>query len=101
MVGGSWLMNGDLQRKNILIRRRTRSTNQQNNDDGESVADEFQVSLVDFENAGWYPSYWEYFKTIFGCRWDDDWSEYVEEVILDPYHQEWAFCNSLFLHTFY
>jgi aminoglycoside phosphotransferase (APT) family kinase protein len=84
---------GDLQRKNIVIRRTTGPN------DGECT--EFQVSLVDWENAGWYPTYWEYFKSMFACRWDDDWSEHLDTIILDPYYVEWSFCNTLFLEAFY
>lgn len=39
--------------------------------------------VVDWENYGWYPGYWEY-----GCammsKWDNcDWEDWAQEVILD------------------
>lgn len=52
---------GDLQAKNILLR----------------AADGVPV-LLDWECAGWYPSYWEYTNALWTSRrWDDDWFRFV------------------------
>jgi hypothetical protein len=63
---------GDFQRKNILVK-----------DDGNLV-------LIDWESAGWYPSYWEYALAMFACGgWRDDWHKYVAGV-LDEYPNEYV-----------
>ena len=62
----------DLQRKNIMVC--PKSTN--------SLHREFEVSLVDWEDAGWYPEYWEYFVAFTGFGlWDNDWCQQIEKVI--------------------
>ena len=67
----------DLQRKNIMIR-----------DDGTLV-------IIDWETAGWYPSYWEYSLAIFACgRWDDDWHIWVAKI-LDEYLNEFAWMDMI------
>ncbi|KAF2867737.1 hypothetical protein BDV95DRAFT_631086 [Massariosphaeria phaeospora] len=52
----------DLQRKNILFRKA-----------GELV----EVALIDWETAGWYPSYWEYAIKFCTLQWVDDWPQYL------------------------
>ncbi|KAH9221242.1 kinase-like domain-containing protein [Leptodontidium sp. 2 PMI_412] len=67
----------DLQRKNILMRN-----------DGSLV-------IIDWETAGWYPSYWEYTLAMFTCgRWDDDWHTWVTKI-LDEYPNEYAWMDML------
>jgi hypothetical protein len=65
---------GDLQRKNILVRQ---------------VGTSFEVGLVDWEAAGWYPSYWEYSILFTSIQWKDDWPERLEQII-DPWPSEAA-----------
>jgi thiamine kinase-like enzyme len=62
--------NADFQRKNVIVRN-----------DGTLV-------IIDWETAGWYPSYWEYTLAMFTCgRWDDDWHIWVAQT-LDKYPNE-------------
>jgi aminoglycoside phosphotransferase (APT) family kinase protein len=69
---------GDLQRKNIIV----------GTEDG-------SITIIDWEFAGWYPSYWEYARAIFACgRFDDDWSEWID-FGLDVYRNEWAWMQML------
>ncbi|KAL2885058.1 Phosphotransferase enzyme family protein [Ceratocystis lukuohia] len=77
------LTHGDLQRKNILV--------EQICVDGTSEGERwFRVSAVlDWEDAGWYPSYWEYAALFVDFEWHDDWPEKVESI-LDPYLLEAA-----------
>lgn len=71
---------GDLQRKNVIVNSRDGS-----------------IAIIDWEFAGWYPSYWEYARAIFACgRFDDDWSEWID-FILDVYRNEWAWMQMLIL----
>lgn len=68
---------GDLQRKNIIV-----------GTDG-------RITIIDWEFAGWYPSYWEYARAILACgRFADDWSEWID-FSLDPYRNEWAWFQML------
>ena len=60
----STLTHADVQRKNILLVDRSQQ--------GAGQLRTFAVAIVDWEDAGWYPSYWEYFAAFVGFRWDDD-----------------------------
>lgn len=76
----------DLQRKNIIIR---------NSPATELRETKWEVAhpelvIIDWEFAGWYPSYWEYARAIFACgRWEDDWSDWLDDI-LDPFRNEYA-----------
>ncbi|KAH7401865.1 hypothetical protein DE146DRAFT_651783 [Phaeosphaeria sp. MPI-PUGE-AT-0046c] len=56
----------DIQRKNVVVHRDTMQG--------------LTVSLIDWEEAGWFPAYWEYFTALEGVQWDDDWSQHIEEI---------------------
>lgn len=43
--------------------------------------------LVDWEDSGWYPEYWEYVK-FFQRTADKDWKQYAEEIFSELYHDE-------------
>jgi aminoglycoside phosphotransferase (APT) family kinase protein len=74
----STFTHGDLQRKNIIV----------GTEDG-------SITIIDWEFAGWYPSYWEYARAIFACgRFDDDWSEWID-FSLEAYQNEWAWMQML------
>ncbi|KAF3484111.1 ATP-dependent DNA helicase [Arthroderma uncinatum] len=64
---------GDFQRKNVIIRPYNSSN------DGTSSRDEkkYEVTLIDWETSGWYPSYWEYSMAALSTRWDDDWGGWL------------------------
>ncbi|KAI1759470.1 kinase-like domain-containing protein [Hypoxylon sp. FL1150] len=71
----------DLQRKNILVVEIPAS---------HSGPRRFEVSaVIDWEDAGWYPSYWEYASCFIDFQWIDTWPENVE-LILGPYISEAA-----------
>ena len=67
------LTHGDIQKKNIMIRTG-------------SAAD---IVFVDWESAGWYPSYWEYANTVFASWFESDWFRWVDEF-LEPFPNEYA-----------
>ncbi|KAI5860733.1 kinase-like protein [Durotheca rogersii] len=70
----------DFQRKNILVQEQSI----------EGGLKRFQVvAILDWEFAGWYPSYWEYASCFAHSDWSDDWAEKVEQI-LDPYLTEGA-----------
>ena len=76
---------GDFQRKNIIVRRK-----EQNELAGHE--DDYEVTLIDWEMAGWYPDYWEYCIAACAFRFSDDWPNKVGDI-LDPYLVEfpWLF----------
>ncbi|KAH6642740.1 kinase-like domain-containing protein [Boeremia exigua] len=81
----------DFQRKNILVRNPAAQTDSLHQAD---IAHS-ELVIIDWEFAGWYPSYWEYARAIFACgRWDDDWSDWVDEM-LEPYRNEYAWLGIL------
>ncbi|KAJ4299768.1 hypothetical protein N0V90_005014 [Kalmusia sp. IMI 367209] len=42
------------------------------------------VAIVDWEQAGWYPDYWEYCKAVFTTSYDGEWRGYIDQF-LDPH----------------
>lgn len=54
-------------------------TSRQNDQGGRS----FHVFLVDWENSGWFPDFWEFFCASYPLhfQWDEDWSWRVQEFI--------------------
>lgn len=44
--------------------------------------------IVDWENAGWFPEYWEYTKCHFGVRISKRWLKMIEEVFENKYESE-------------
>lgn len=83
---------GDFQRKNIIIQER----NPTHTDDGQPVIQEdgFDVVIIDWEQAGWYPNYWEYCAASWAFRFDDDWPDSIERV-LDPWPIEYAWLSMI------
>ncbi|UNI14719.1 hypothetical protein JDV02_001320 [Purpureocillium takamizusanense] len=45
------------------------------------------IGLVDWEDSGWYPEYWEYVK-FFQRSADNDWRQYAEDIFSELYHDE-------------
>ncbi|KAG7141126.1 hypothetical protein HYQ46_007872 [Verticillium longisporum] len=43
--------------------------------------------LVDWEDSGWYPEYWEYVK-FFQRTADKDWKQYAADIFPELYHDE-------------
>ncbi|CDF39690.1 unnamed protein product [Chondrus crispus] len=68
---------GDFQGKNVLLRRLT-----------EKGSDAVDVSLIDWEFSGWYPSYWEFSKSLLACgRWENDWSTFLDTILPNRWSQ--------------
>ncbi|PTU23227.1 hypothetical protein P175DRAFT_0499774 [Aspergillus ochraceoroseus IBT 24754] len=60
-----WRYQGDLNRRNIIV----------------SSFNPVQIVVVDWEQAGWYPDYWEYSKACFTCRYEDEWrKDFIDKV---------------------
>lgn len=76
---------GDFQRKNIIIRSREISAMSasfiSNGDDEVILEANYDIMLIDWEKAGWYPSYWEFCAASWSFRFDDDWPDHLETII--------------------
>lgn len=71
---------GDILKKNILVERIvSKGTDSKEND--------FRVTLLDWEDSGWYPNYFEYFSCYTRFCWDDDWPQLIE-TFLEPFPLE-------------
>ncbi|KAJ5562995.1 phosphotransferase enzyme family protein [Penicillium sp. DV-2018c] len=70
------LTHGDAQQKNIMV---VENTTRPNDQGGRS----FDVVLVDWENSGWFPEFWEFFcaSDRFIFRWDEDWAWRAQEFM--------------------
>ncbi|KAH7333398.1 phosphotransferase enzyme family protein [Rhexocercosporidium sp. MPI-PUGE-AT-0058] len=68
---------GDFQRKNIIIKRISPAVSINASTGAEHLNledDTFDLAIIDWENAGWYPDYWESAIALFACgSWSDDW----------------------------
>ena len=58
--GRIYFTHADLNVENILILRSTSSA--------------IISGIIDWEQCGWYPEYWEYCKMQLGNPWDHEWS---------------------------
>ncbi|KAL9095925.1 MAG: hypothetical protein Q9165_001923 [Trypethelium subeluteriae] len=77
---------GDVQKKNIMVRTSVETS--QNADEQERTLPD--VVMIDWESAGWYPSYWEFLVALFAREgWGDDWTYWIEEF-LEPALCEYA-----------
>ncbi|KAH8200232.1 hypothetical protein TruAng_005624 [Truncatella angustata] len=75
-TGHVYFTHGDLTLGNIII---SGGTNSQR-----------IVGIVDWEQAGWYPEYWEYCKLLYGVEYTHEWrSAGWAETITEPYETEW------------
>lgn len=72
------LTHGDIQMKNIMVRS------------GPTM----EIVILDWECAGWYPSYWEYSIAIFALWFECDWHRWVGEF-LEPFPNEYAWIAML------
>jgi aminoglycoside phosphotransferase (APT) family kinase protein len=45
------------------------------------------AGLIDWEDAGWYPEYWEYVK-FFQRPSEGDWKQYAHDIFPMLYHEE-------------
>ncbi|CRL22355.1 Protein kinase-like domain [Penicillium camemberti] len=62
---------GDLRLQNIMV------------NDG-SVS-----GILYWEFSGWYPEYWEFLKALYIWQWQNDWTDYLVQI-LRPYYAEYT-----------
>ncbi|PYH66726.1 uncharacterized protein BO88DRAFT_392173 [Aspergillus vadensis CBS 113365] len=87
---GPTFTHGDFQRKNVQVHR---VVDDESGGGGDAIP-QLQVTILDWELSGWYPSYWEYCLAVCALRWDDDWCLWVEKV-LDPCVAESAWFQAI------
>lgn len=44
--------------------------------------------IIDWEHAGWYPSFWEYCCAVVILRHEDDWNDLIYDMLSDQYPAE-------------
>jgi thiamine kinase-like enzyme len=48
------------------------------------------VGIIDWEQAGWYPEYWEYCKLLYGVEYSHEWrAEGWAEQVMAAFPEEW------------
>ncbi|EXU97470.1 aminoglycoside 3'-phosphotransferase/choline kinase domain protein [Metarhizium robertsii] len=48
------------------------------------------AGIIDWEQAGWYPEYWEYCKLLYGVEYQHEWrSDGWADKIMRPFETEW------------
>ncbi|CZR60223.1 uncharacterized protein PAC_10119 [Phialocephala subalpina] len=89
---------GDFQRKNIIIKRISPAVSVDASTGVEHLNledDTFDLAIIDWENSGWYPDYWESAIALFACgRWSDDWHVWVGKS-LELFLNEYAWMQML------
>ncbi|PLB47575.1 kinase-like protein [Aspergillus steynii IBT 23096] len=53
------------------------------------VKDGVVSGIVDWEFSGWYPEYWEFIKALYIWQWQNDWFDYLVQI-LRPYYAEYG-----------
>ncbi|RGP66705.1 aminoglycoside phosphotransferase [Fusarium sporotrichioides] len=69
---------GDLQPKNILVKRA-----------GSDESQRYEVKLIDWEISGWYPDYWEFCNATVTGRFNLEWLDMVQHHIMQIYAPEY------------
>lgn len=48
------------------------------------------AGIIDWEQAGWYPEYWEYCKLLYGVEYDHEWrAEGWANRLMKQFEDEW------------
>ena len=63
------MTHADLHRENIII---------------SSTKPSRVLAIVDWEQAGWYPDYWEYCKALYTCNYESEWRQEWVDKFVDP-----------------
>ncbi|KNG89484.1 hypothetical protein ANOM_002282 [Aspergillus nomiae NRRL 13137] len=65
---------GDLHRSNIIV----------------TLFPPYRIlAIIDWEQSGWLPAYWEARKAQYTAHWREEWSVRYLPMILDPYTSTW------------
>ncbi|KAI9776306.1 MAG: hypothetical protein M1839_000467 [Geoglossum umbratile] len=70
------------RRRNIRVRRVPKTRN------GQSDEDDFEITIMGWSRAGWYPSYWEYCSAMnYADIEETDWASVLDKIF-EPYPEE-------------
>ncbi|KAL2754567.1 hypothetical protein ACRALDRAFT_1076220 [Sodiomyces alcalophilus JCM 7366] len=74
-TGNIYLTHGDLTLGNIIV---------------SSKQGAYHITgIIDWEQAGWYPEYWEYCKLLYGVEYHHEWrSEGWADKVMEPFEDE-------------
>ena len=72
-----YVTHGDISRRNVLVRI-----------DGEGPDDISVVALLDWEQGGWRPEYWEVAKLHYGMESNHEWCVLVREEVTINYEED-------------
>ena len=74
--GGICFTHGDLTLNNIII--------------APGSSPRRIAGIIDWEQSGWYPDYWEYCKLLYGVEYTHEWREAGwAEKVMRPFESEW------------
>ncbi|GES66627.1 phosphotransferase enzyme family protein [Aspergillus terreus] len=60
------LTHGDLNRRNIIV----------------VSTSPVRIAIIDWQQSGWYPDYWEYCKAAYTCWYEDEWrKDYIDQFL--------------------
>ncbi|PNY21222.1 Uncharacterized protein TCAP_07279 [Tolypocladium capitatum] len=75
--GNIYFTHGDLTLGNIIV--------------SDDTGPKRIVGIVDWEQAGWYPEYWEYCKLLYGVEFTHEWrAAGWADKVMDPFEDEWT-----------
>jgi thiamine kinase-like enzyme len=75
-AGNIFFTHGDLTLGNIII--------------SDGLGPRRIAGIVDWEQAGWYPEYWEYCKLLYGVEYTHEWrSDGWADEVMRPFETEW------------
>ncbi|KAF7620794.1 hypothetical protein AFLA_006091 [Aspergillus flavus NRRL3357] len=81
----------DLQPKNVIVEQKGVC---------EDGSPEYQITLIDWSLAGWYPEYWDYCNSTVYCQGKPEWLELVPDIF-DEYPVEYLMMRIFYTSIFY
>ncbi|PYH99866.1 kinase-like protein [Aspergillus ellipticus CBS 707.79] len=81
----------DLQPKNVMVEQ---------NGVCEDGSPDYQITLIDWSLAGWYPEYWDYCNSTVYCQGKPEWLELVPDIF-DEYPVEYLMMRTYYTSMFY
>ncbi|KAL4783459.1 kinase-like protein [Aspergillus varians] len=81
----------DLQPKNVMVEQKGVC---------EDGSPDYQITLIDWNLAGWYPEYWDYCNSTVYCQGKPEWLELVPDIF-DEYPVEYLMMRIFYTSMFY
>ena len=87
----TYFTHGDLQPKNIIVRRRTGAGNKASEPNDFPTLD---VTIIDWEISGWYPEYWEFCNSSIAGAHRPHWLDLVQKI-MPVYNHEYLMMQTI------